>query len=236
MSRLGYHVVDQNVDTKDYENDSPQLIQNSKNRYSAGVSTNSASNQYIVLAHDVHDQTVHNLTSYMIDTARSRGYRLVTVGECLGDPRANWYRTASRDRDVTSTSTAAATQTVPPTKVTSTTKATATGGLVISPNQKCGGDTGYTCQGSAFGSCCSFYGYCGSSASYCGTGCDADFGTCTPPSGGGVHDTTNGVCGSEVNASCRNYGSKTCCSQYGYCGSSATHCGTGCQKGFGTCT
>ncbi|CAF3470990.1 unnamed protein product [Fusarium graminearum] len=236
MSRLGYHVVDQNVDTKDYENDSPQLIQNSKNRYSAGVSTNSASNQYIVLAHDVHDQTVHNLTSYMIDTARSRGYRLVTVGECLGDPRANWYRTASRDRDVTSTSTAAATQTVPPTKVTSTTKATATGGLVISPNQRCGGDTGYTCQGSAFGSCCSFYGYCGSSASYCGTGCDADFGTCTPPSGGGVHDTTNGVCGSEVNASCRNYGSKTCCSQYGYCGSSATHCGTGCQKGFGTCT
>ncbi|KAK6703907.1 hypothetical protein SNK05_007850 [Fusarium graminearum] len=159
MSRLGYHVVDQNVDTKDYENDSPQLIQNSKNRYSAGVSTNSASNQYIVLAHDVHDQTVHNLTSYMIDTARSRGYRLVTVGECLGDPRANWYRTASRDRDVTSTSTAAATQTVPPTKVTSTTKATATGGLVISPNQRCGGDTGYTCQGSAFGSCCSFYGY-----------------------------------------------------------------------------
>jgi peptidoglycan/xylan/chitin deacetylase (PgdA/CDA1 family) len=236
MSRLGYHVVDQNVDTKDYENDSPQLIQNSKDRYSAGISTNSASNQYIVLAHDVHDQTVHNLTSYMIDTARSRGYRLVTVGECLGDPRANWYRAASRDQDVTSTSTAAATQTVPPTTVTSTTKATATGGLVISPNQRCGGDTGYTCQGSAFGSCCSFYGYCGSSASYCGTGCDADFGTCTPPSGGGIHDTTNGVCGSEVNASCRNYGSKTCCSQYGYCGNSATHCGTGCQSGFGTCT
>lgn len=159
MSRLGYHIIDQNIDTKDYENDSPQLIQTSKNRYSSGLSTNSASNQYIVLAHDVHEQTVHNLTSYMIDTARSRGYKLATVGECLGDPQSNWYRPAPRDGDVTTTS-AAATQTVTPTKVTSTstTKATSTG-LVISPDQRCGGGTGYTCQGSRFGSCCSWYGY-----------------------------------------------------------------------------
>jgi hypothetical protein len=29
---------------------------------------------------------------YLIDQARSLGYRLVTLGECLGDPPANWYR------------------------------------------------------------------------------------------------------------------------------------------------
>lgn len=28
----------------------------------------------------------------MIDTARGLGYDLVTVGDCLGDPPANWYR------------------------------------------------------------------------------------------------------------------------------------------------
>jgi peptidoglycan/xylan/chitin deacetylase (PgdA/CDA1 family) len=160
MSDLGYHVVDQNVDTKDYENDSPQLIQNSKNRYSARISSNSGSNQYIILAHDVHEQTVQNLTAYMIDTAQDRGYRLVTVGECLGDPRENWYRPASRGQDVTSTSESATpTQTTPPTVSVPTSTASPTGGLTISPNQRCGGNTGYTCQGSSFGSCCSWYGY-----------------------------------------------------------------------------
>ncbi|KAH7267676.1 uncharacterized protein BKA55DRAFT_590021 [Fusarium redolens] len=130
MSELGYHVVDQNIDTKDYENDSPALIQISKDRYSSGVSSNSENNQYIVLAHDVHDQTVHNLTASMIDTAQDRGYRLVTVGECLGDPRENWYRTVSRGRDATSTESATTTRTVPPTNVSVTTNtATATGGL-----------------------------------------------------------------------------------------------------------
>lgn len=160
MSDLGYHVVDQNVDTKDYENDSPQLIQNSKNRYSAGISSDSDSNQYIILAHDVHEQTVQNLTAYMIDTALNRGYRLVTVGECLGDPRENWYRPASRGRDVTSTSESATpTRTTPSTVSMPTNMASPTGGLTISPNQRCGGNTGYTCQGSSFGSCCSWYGY-----------------------------------------------------------------------------
>ncbi|KAH6964435.1 hypothetical protein DER45DRAFT_556682 [Fusarium avenaceum] len=237
MSDLGYHVVDQNVDTKDYENDSPQLIQNSKNRYSAGISSDSDSNQYIILAHDVHEQTVQNLTAYMIDTALNRGYRLVTVGECLGDPRENWYRPASRGRDVTSTSESATpTRTTPSTVSMPTNMASPTGGLTISPNQRCGGNTGYTCQGSSFGSCCSWYGYCGSSESYCGTGCDADFGSCSPPDSGDVHDTTNGLCGPGVKATCENYGAKTCCSQYGYCGNSAVHCGTGCQGDFGQCT
>lgn len=55
----------------------------------------------------------------------------------------------------------------------------------------------------------------GSSESYCGTGCDADFGSCTP-SGSDIHDTTNGLCGPGVRASCGNYGDKTCCSQYGF--------------------
>ncbi|KAF4456018.1 hypothetical protein F53441_1739 [Fusarium austroafricanum] len=234
MSELGYHVIDQNVDTKDYENDSPELIQNSKNRYSSGVSSDLDNNQYIVLAHDVHAQTVRNLTSFMIDTAQDRGYRLVTVGECLGDPKENWYRPASRGRDVTSTEPATPTRTTPPTSVSvSTSRATPTG-LTISPNQRCGGDTGYTCQGSRFGSCCSWYGYCGSSESYCGTGCDADFGSCTPPEGD-IHDTTNGLCGPEVKASCAKFGEKTCCSKYGFCGNTATHCGTGCQGGFGEC-
>lgn len=55
----------------------------------------------------------------------------------------------------------------------------------------------------------------GSSSSYCGTGCDPNFGTCTPVSGG-ISDTTNGLCGTKFMATCSNYGAKTCCSQYGF--------------------
>jgi peptidoglycan/xylan/chitin deacetylase (PgdA/CDA1 family) len=147
MKQLGYHVINTNLDTKDYEYDGPDLIQSAKDKYSAGVSSNSGSNNYIVLAHDVHEQTVHNLTSYMIQTARNRGYKLVTVGECLGDPKENWYRIVGSQPTQTQASTL-----VP--QPTSTTQP-----LIISPNQRCGGTTGYTCMNSRFGDCCSWYGY-----------------------------------------------------------------------------
>ena len=92
LGDLAYHSISANLDTKDYMYDDPALIQRSKDRYSSTLSTNSKENSYIVLAHDVHEQTVHNLTEYMISLARERGYKLVTVGECLGDPEDNWYR------------------------------------------------------------------------------------------------------------------------------------------------
>ncbi|KAH6683982.1 hypothetical protein B0J14DRAFT_466527, partial [Halenospora varia] len=52
--------------------------------------------------------------------------------------------------------------------------------LMVSVNGACGmtGGMNVTCQGSAYGNCCSPYGYCGSTANYCGSGCQATFGTC----------------------------------------------------------
>ncbi|KAH7108973.1 hypothetical protein EDB81DRAFT_954408 [Dactylonectria macrodidyma] len=231
MNELGYHVISTNLDTKDWKYGSSELIQNAKDRYSAGVSSDADSNSYIVLAHDVHEQTVTNLTAYMIKTAQDRGYKLVTVGECLGDPAENWYRSApSGTASPTSIPSAGASSTRSP----SSSSATSTSGIVISPNQQCGGNTGYTCIGSGFGNCCSYYGYCGSKSTHCGTGCDTDFGECNPTSED-VTDTANGLCGSAFDATCANYGTKTCCSQYGFCGSSTAHCGAGCQSGYGTC-
>ncbi|PNY18837.1 Peptidoglycan-N-acetylglucosamine deacetylase [Tolypocladium capitatum] len=89
LARWGYHVISTNVDTKDYMFDNPSLIEQSKKRFSDGVSESPTENGYIVLAHDVHYQTVANLTAYMVEVARKRGYKLVTVGECLGDPKQN---------------------------------------------------------------------------------------------------------------------------------------------------
>ncbi|KAJ6444658.1 polysaccharide deacetylase [Purpureocillium lavendulum] len=274
MGQLGYHIVSTNLDTKDYENDSPSLIQVSKDRYSNGMSNTSTSNSYIVLAHDTHEQTVVSLTDYMVKTAKDRGYQLVTVGECLGDPKENWYRSAgaagactpangtsgggtsssSSSAAAASTSSAAAgtsssaaagsSSSSPPSSPSSSAATTgpattapgttgtnpsssstaaapsssASGGSApVSTDQSCGGTKGYTCQGSAYGNCCSAYGFwCvkspGSSPAYCGTGCQPKYGTCDPSSET-ISNTTVGLCGPSYNATCLYFGQKTCCSK-----------------------
>ncbi|KIE02683.1 polysaccharide deacetylase, partial [Metarhizium majus ARSEF 297] len=65
LGDLAYHSISANLDTKDYMYDDPALIQRSKDRYSSTLSPDSKENSYIALAHDVHEQTVHNLTEYM---------------------------------------------------------------------------------------------------------------------------------------------------------------------------
>lgn len=159
MRDLVYHSISTNLDTKDYMYDDPALIQRAKDLYSNGLSTNPRQNSYIVLAHDVHEQTVYELTPHMVKVARERGYKLVTVGECLGDPRGNWYRSAEDSPKSTRSDKKKdscpgpkepiVTDIPPPRNTTSK----------ISPNQRCGGSTGYICPGSGFGDCCSHYGY-----------------------------------------------------------------------------
>ncbi|KAM0256113.1 hypothetical protein ACHAQJ_005200 [Trichoderma viride] len=146
MEKLGYHIISTNLDTKDYENDDAALIQNSKDRFSSMQSTDESSHDYIVLSHDVHYQTVVNLTKYMVELSRGRGYKLVTVGECLGDPSENWYRWAPSKRSTN--------------VITEPGNNTEDAGeLSVSKNQRCGGKWDMTCKGSSFGKCCSFYGY-----------------------------------------------------------------------------
>ncbi|KAK6207644.1 polysaccharide deacetylase [Colletotrichum tabaci] len=241
LRTLGYHIINVNIDTKDYMYDTPETIQTAKDRFSGGISTNAAANSYIELSHDVHYQTVVNLTQFMIDTAKARGYRLVSVGECLNDPKENWYRPAggaisasvasstTRTTGTTSvpsssTPIASSTQTrvqsstaltSSVTRVSSTSSNAPASTAKVSPDQTCGGTNGYTCLNSKFGNCCSPYGFCGSSLTYCGTACQSGFGSCAPQVSG-VSDTTNGLCGSQYKATCKNYGQKTCCSQYGY--------------------
>ncbi|KAI9776994.1 MAG: hypothetical protein M1839_009138 [Geoglossum umbratile] len=89
METLGYHITYFDLDTDDYNQNSRFRIQNSKDRFNNGLRNGND----LVIAHDIHKQTTHNLTSYMLDGILQAGYRAVTVGDCLGDPRANWYRT-----------------------------------------------------------------------------------------------------------------------------------------------
>ncbi|KAF2712461.1 carbohydrate esterase family 4 protein [Pleomassaria siparia CBS 279.74] len=48
--------------------------------------------------------------------------------------------------------------------------------------------------------------------------------------------TTDATCGGTAGLTCKGSTFGNCCSRAGWCGSTASYCGTGCQKAFGTCT
>ncbi|KAI9682740.1 MAG: hypothetical protein M1829_006727 [Trizodia sp. TS-e1964] len=141
LGDLGYHITYFDVDTDDYENDSPLLIQNAKNNFDRAITGKpSQNNDFLVIGHDIHQQTAYNLTTYMLDTLLAAGYQAVTVGECLGDPSGNWYRTPSPVPPAPP-ATPPATSSTPPPQQTS---------LVTSPDATCGGNDKFTCIGSRF--------------------------------------------------------------------------------------
>lgn len=167
LGELGYHVTYFNLDTAGYLHDSADGIQDSKDIWDAAVeSADTATTKWLAIEHDPVYQSVYNLTEHMLKSLVANGFNSVTVGECLNDPKANWYRS------VTST---AATQR---TTKTSTSSSTATGSPPISTDGRCGTDFGTTCIEEPDATCCSSAGWCGSESAYCGTGCQSGYGTC----------------------------------------------------------
>ncbi|KAK3990147.1 family 4 putative carbohydrate esterase [Cladorrhinum sp. PSN332] len=91
---LGYHVINFDVDTKDYEyKESPEAMQTAIDNFNSAVANGARDSSFLVLSHDVHEMTVEVLVPAMLETIREQGYKAVTVGECLGDSPSNWYRT-----------------------------------------------------------------------------------------------------------------------------------------------
>ena len=77
------------MDTKDWEGDYNKARQIFSGAVASG---NPKGSSFISLAHDIHQETVVTLVQFMIDQARKYGYELTTMGDCLGDAPANWYR------------------------------------------------------------------------------------------------------------------------------------------------
>ncbi|KAF9308411.1 hypothetical protein BG003_011156 [Podila horticola] len=46
---------------------------------------------HIVIQHEVNQVTALQVAPMSIDLALVRGYKVMTIGECLGDPQSNWY-------------------------------------------------------------------------------------------------------------------------------------------------
>jgi hypothetical protein len=110
-------------DTSDYLNLTPELIQNSKDKFKEGIDTRNEGNfdgDRLVIGHDIHQLTAENLTAYMLDYVYAQGLTAVTMGECLQDPKENWYRDSTpAPPSTSSTRTSSAVSTATPTGPTS---------------------------------------------------------------------------------------------------------------------
>ncbi|KAM0326776.1 hypothetical protein ACHAQA_006650 [Verticillium albo-atrum] len=227
LGQLGYHVVQSDIDTLDFANQNLGNLTGATN-FQAGISAGGT----IALAHDIHQNTAEILTPEFIRSIAASGLQGVTVGDCLGDPVANWYNAT---RTFTPTGTAVAST------ISITSTATPTG--VVSTDSSCGGANNFVCPA---GTCCSEFGFCGTTAQHCGTNCNPLFGVCgvfvpvdpnapqptaAPQPTGGVSPDSS--CGGANAFTCP---TGTCCSQFGFCGDTVDHCTTGCQPAFGVCT
>jgi peptidoglycan/xylan/chitin deacetylase (PgdA/CDA1 family) len=155
MKNLGYVIANYDLDTEDWAHQ--DNIQVAKDIFKNGMDQTEGgpqSGHRVVLAHDLHEQTASSLTPYMLQYLKEKGWKGVTLGQCLAEPAENWYRPS--------------TGSLPSTGCTA-------GGCPISTNGLCGSQGGATCAGSAFGSCCSRFGFCGSGTDYCGADCNPTF-------------------------------------------------------------
>lgn len=88
LKELGYHVVLWDIDTKDYMYNTDRGYYTTRDRFWADFNAGGT----LALFHDTKIYTADKVIPWVIKFLKSRGIRGVSVGECMGDDRANWYR------------------------------------------------------------------------------------------------------------------------------------------------
>ncbi|RDA93172.1 hypothetical protein CP533_3162 [Ophiocordyceps camponoti-saundersi (nom. inval.)] len=87
MGKLGYKVIHASVDTKDYQFTSEATNGQAVSQFEQGVNSGGT----IALMHDIHSTTVDLLVPKALEILKKKNKKAVTVGECLGDAKSNWY-------------------------------------------------------------------------------------------------------------------------------------------------
>jgi hypothetical protein len=76
MLKLGYHITYFDLDTQDYLHTTPETNQISKDVvHNLLLSRNPSTDDFLSIAHDIHEQSVHNLTVYMLDQMVTYGFK-----------------------------------------------------------------------------------------------------------------------------------------------------------------
>lgn len=74
MKQLGYRVITNDIDTGDWNNQTPQQSQQKFQQAGAG------GNGHIPLMHETYSSTVNTLTPWLINWAKQNNLKIVTVG------------------------------------------------------------------------------------------------------------------------------------------------------------
>jgi len=210
LKTLGYHVINVDIDTLDWQYNTADTIQTAVTNYKKGLDAGGS----ISLSHDPEYTTAYTLAQTMIDYVKSKGKSSVTVGECLGDPSANWYRT---DRNTPYNPSGVSSSKAPSStssKPASTSSKPASSGVSTSKPASSGVSTSKP-------------------ASSAPTKTSSVPASSAPPSTPSGKPTPDDTCGGSNGYTCK---SGECCSQWGWCGTGSEFCGTGCQIAYGTCT
>jgi len=263
LGNLGYHVTYFDLDTAGYINSSPTLIVNSKIIWDNAISnSNNNTDSILEIEHDIQYQTVYNLTDYILASMYKHGYKSVALGDCLGDPAENWYRYDTAHGPVPPTSQSVSADGTCSATITCL---GSNFGNCCSQYGYCGSTADYCgtdCQ-PASGTCevplsnSSTLSSTSSSkltkmSSLTKSTPTTKVSLTKSPSSTKVSLTksstskstplpsptvqgisTDGSCGKLI--TCRGSTFGNCCSSYGWCGSTAAYCGTGCQPNFGIC-
>lgn len=85
LRKMGYKIIQWNLDSDDWrmEHDSPPELARHVNRM---ISSDAHGNSYIILEHDTYRNTVANQLQIIRDI-KKKGYKLVSMTECLGYER-----------------------------------------------------------------------------------------------------------------------------------------------------
>eukprot|EP00731_Ephydatia_muelleri_P008197 Em0004g535a len=73
------------IDSRDAMGASTATQQETYNLASTNVS-------HIILQHETNYNTTQVMVPFIINWAKQRNLTMVTIGECIGDPKVNWYR------------------------------------------------------------------------------------------------------------------------------------------------
>lgn len=112
MEKLGYHQINQDLNTEDWLHPGADQIQHSKDIVKSTMDQLPADGNALSIQHDINPQSASNLSAFLFEQIVQKGWkgRLktlilphvlhldvllisgVTVGECLFDPAENWYR------------------------------------------------------------------------------------------------------------------------------------------------
>lgn len=92
MSSLGYLVTHWNVDTNDWQYSTEPLVETAVKKSMANINSiivqgsDPSKDSFIILQHEIHQFSVEFLVDKVIDAVLEKGYRFVSIEECVGEP------------------------------------------------------------------------------------------------------------------------------------------------------